>query len=342
MHSSQGNIQLEKTAPESRLIRVINRLYNLTNTKQAREWQKKLGKLNLRHSVLSPEGRMEFIADLIIINKDQLDDSAKKALKNLSEDLKNKRTSGLTLLDFSTDFLLTAIKDYALEPLGDESRNTTLLNNDLQKRSYAMNTLIALSLTGLMASGCSQKKDNAYAYTSEKKAESVTADPDKLNLAIDEIIEELQNSEEEQQQPPATYTVNKSDSIRSIADELGLDYRDIVSQNNIPYDSQRDWFVLYPGQVLDLPGVPASEKAEENPAPPVSQAWPAGEESDFLSLNKTDAEEGYQYHLIKKGDSLSKISDHHRVPLSEIIEANRIKNPDKVKYGKMLKIPLIG
>lgn len=50
--------------------------------------------------------------------------------------------------------------------------------------------------------------------------------------------------------PPKKYKVKKGDSIFSIAEKYGLDYKQIAEDNNI-----RGNFVIYPGQELSLRGV---------------------------------------------------------------------------------------
>jgi len=170
-------------------------------------------------------------------------------------------------------------------------------------------------------SGCTQRKNSAHAYYSESKGQAIAT----IEKAEKEVIEYTRR-----------YTVKEGDSIRRIADELGLDYREIVRRNNIKYDKGRDWFKLYPGQVLVLPGRVGTEKAVEGTA---KSKFDYTRNMDFFSLTKDKAEEGYKYHLVIKGDSLWKISERHQVPIKKIVKTNKIKSPNKIKYGTMIKIP---
>ncbi|MBN1521623.1 MAG: LysM peptidoglycan-binding domain-containing protein [Candidatus Aureabacteria bacterium] len=45
-------------------------------------------------------------------------------------------------------------------------------------------------------------------------------------------------------------------------------------------------------------------------------------------------------HIVKKGESLTKIANTYGVTLQDILRANSITNPDSVKPGEKIKIPL--
>ena len=45
-------------------------------------------------------------------------------------------------------------------------------------------------------------------------------------------------------------------------------------------------------------------------------------------------------HIVKQGESLTKIAKKYGVSLQEILKANSIKDPDSVKAGEKIKVPL--
>lgn len=341
MHNNQRRRTLEEIAPGSRLIRVIDRLYNLSDIRDAKIYQEKLVKLNLRHSLLSLEGRLELIGDLIMKKKGRLNDSEKRALNFLFEDLNKKRDETWTFLNFSIDYLILTINEYAQNPFSESDQSFLYLRSLLENTSPAGRALLALSLTGLLMSGCTQRKDPTHAYYSEGKGQAIAAIQRLLDYKG--IQEEdpgktatIEKTKKELVEYTKRYTVKKGDSIRRIADELGIDYREIVRRNNIKYDKKRDWFKLYPGQVLVLSGRVGTEKAVQGTTQPEPDYT---KNMDFFSLTKNRTEEGYKYHLVIKGDSLWKISERHQVPIKRIAKVNKIKSTDKIKYGTMLKIP---
>jgi lipoprotein NlpD len=51
------------------------------------------------------------------------------------------------------------------------------------------------------------------------------------------------------------------------------------------------------------------------------------------------AERGGQYHTVKKGETLWRISKHYGVNVKDVAEANNIKKPGDLETGKRIKIP---
>ena len=45
-------------------------------------------------------------------------------------------------------------------------------------------------------------------------------------------------------------------------------------------------------------------------------------------------------HIVKKGESLTKIAEKYGVPLQDILKVNAIEDSDTVKAGEKIKIPL--
>lgn len=45
------------------------------------------------------------------------------------------------------------------------------------------------------------------------------------------------------------------------------------------------------------------------------------------------------YHIVKKGETLNSIARKYGVALSDVLEANKISSPDRIKTGQRIKIP---
>ena len=49
--------------------------------------------------------------------------------------------------------------------------------------------------------------------------------------------------------------------------------------------------------------------------------------------------DGFQQHLVQKGETLSEIAQMYEVPLNSIMQANRIKSAHRIRSGRTLHIP---
>ncbi len=358
MHKRQRKKAFEEIAPDSKLIRLINKLYNLSEMQEVRQYQEKINKLHLGYAVDCFESRLEFIDDLITSRKGNLDDSEKKALNCCLEDLSKKKDGDLTFSGFFIDCLSLTIREYVQAPSKTTALNFPYLNNIVffNNGSSSGRFLLVLSLTGLLASGCTQKKDNSqYVYTGKKSMEILSTQKSDCNTGSHEnnsdetgktqnikgpfvqtVHKKPENRNKALSEVKKTYIVKRGDSVRMISDEMGFDYRDLVRQNNIKYDKKRDWFMLYPGQVLVLPHGDQPYEITEKTAQEDQTKHAPG----FLTLTSKKAKESFAYYLIEKGDSLWIISRKYKVPVEKIVEINKIRNPGKVRYGQMLKIPV--
>ncbi len=100
--------------------------------------------------------------------------------------------------------------------------------------------------------------------------------------------------------PGQVHTVQRRDTLSSIAAAYGVTVRDLARANNL-----RDADLLHPGQKLRIPqGAPA-----------------------FIE------------HSVKKGESLAVIASRYKVALADIRAANTLKNPDLISPGQVLRIP---
>jgi len=57
-----------------------------------------------------------------------------------------------------------------------------------------------------------------------------------------------------------------------------------------------------------------------------------------LSLGKSAYHHNSTYHLVSKGETLSRISKKYQVTVQDLINDNNIQDPRKIKYGTLLKI----
>ena len=46
-----------------------------------------------------------------------------------------------------------------------------------------------------------------------------------------------------------------------------------------------------------------------------------------------------QIHVIKRGDSLSKVASRYKLSLNELCDYNQISNPNKIRIGQKIRIP---
>ncbi|HRX04911.1 MAG: LysM peptidoglycan-binding domain-containing protein [Anaerolineae bacterium] len=107
--------------------------------------------------------------------------------------------------------------------------------------------------------------------------------------------------------PGFIYTVQSGDSLTGIATELGVDWRDIATVNNIEGPN----YTIFRGQKLVVPGITAT---------PVPTAE-------------------VRTHVITAGDTLSSIAVQYGVTVEAIMQANQITNPNLINTGQELIIP---
>ena len=79
------NKKIKNPEDKSRLIRVIKRLYNLSEHSEIRNCQKQLTRMKNCHSVFSHPARLELIADLIAEKKGLINRRERKALERISK-----------------------------------------------------------------------------------------------------------------------------------------------------------------------------------------------------------------------------------------------------------------
>ncbi len=115
----------------------------------------------------------------------------------------------------------------------------------------------------------------------------------------------------------STYTVQKGDTLSGIAARLGTTEAEIRKANPNLTDKS-----LRAGAAIAVPA--GAAKA------PASKPLPAA----------STAADGFIEYTVKEGDVLSKVANSHGVRTKDVIAANPGINPDAVKPGTVLKIPV--
>ncbi len=109
---------------------------------------------------------------------------------------------------------------------------------------------------------------------------------------------------------PAVHVVSKGENLFRIGLRYGLSWVPLAYYNNIPNPD-----LIYVGQNIYIPG---------------GQAPPAQSKPESSS---------YTNYVVKRGDTLFRISRSFGVSPEEIVEANGIVNPNRIYAGQVLKIP---
>lgn len=97
------------------------------------------------------------------------------------------------------------------------------------------------------------------------------------------------------------YTVQRGDTLGRIAKEQGVSVSALADVNNLSNPN-----LIYPGQVLKIPA--------------------AGGSSGVT-------------HVVARGDTLNRLAAQYNAPVSSIVSANGLSNPDLIRVGQKLLIP---
>ncbi len=161
-------------------------------------------------------------------------------------------------------------------------------------------------------------KSFALTYT-VKPGDSLDKIARKFHVAVNEIIKENQLNNHiiypgqklkiPEKKRYIIYRVKPGDTLSEIAQKFGVSIKEIVRANNLkrPYR-------LKVGQKLRIPKKVSKRKKEKIKA--------------------------YRIYRVKKGDSLIKIAKKFGVSTKEIIKANNLRKPYRLKAGQKIKIPI--
>ena len=129
-------------------------------------------------------------------------------------------------------------------------------------------------------------------------------------------------------QATTPYTIQKGDTLSSVAYKYSLRWQDVVAVN--PGISPNK---LRIGQTIQLPGQVDLAKARHVPtaAPKVSAPKSTAPKAAAVSGPMTS-------YVVKSGDSLSVIAHKHGIKTAALREANGLKS-DRLSVGQKLKVP---
>lgn len=127
--------------------------------------------------------------------------------------------------------------------------------------------------------------------------------------------------------PVSTYTVERGDSLWSIAKKHGLTVAELAKANSLSTGT-----ALKPGRKLIVPGKPGAAK---EPVAAAAMSLPA--EKTAMAPRPTNGEA--VKHTVAVGESLGVIARKYQVSVGELAAANNITDPSKVRAGQQLVIP---
>jgi len=124
----------------------------------------------------------------------------------------------------------------------------------------------------------------------------------------------------------ATYVVRPGDTLSSIARRAGTTSAELRRTNKMTSDYVRV------GQELRLPSGGAAAAL----APPAAAATTAGPAAGPAPTKKAD---GSVVHVVKAGETLGAIARKYQVKTQDLLVANNISEPRKIRAGQELVIP---
>jgi LysM repeat protein len=206
--------------------------------------------------------------------------------------------------------------------------------------------LHALALLLIFANpGCSSTKaaqadtspiSSAPADNSQAPGPAVTA-PDSVGIRYSptrpgtSVANALETQPVSDVTPASTYTIEKGDSLSTIAKKNQLTKAELAAANHLKTSA-----VLHVGQKLIIPA-----KASQAPAPaatPAAGAPMATAPAEPAAADKGPTTEATK-HVVKPGETLGGIARKYGVRQGDLAVANNITDPRKIQPGQELVIP---
>jgi LysM repeat protein len=126
--------------------------------------------------------------------------------------------------------------------------------------------------------------------------------------------------------PVSTYTVQKGDSLWSIAKRNHLTVAELAKANSLGASTP-----LQPGKKLIIPGKPgAAAQPKDLGTAPAAAEKPAAPAPGSHEAVK---------HTVTAGESLGTIARKYQVTVGELAAANNITDPAKIRVGQTLVLP---
>ncbi|MFI5335518.1 MAG: LysM peptidoglycan-binding domain-containing protein [Opitutales bacterium] len=132
--------------------------------------------------------------------------------------------------------------------------------------------------------------------------------------------------------PDSTYTVQKGDSLWSIAKKNHLTVGELARANNLAAGT-----ALQPGKKLIVPGKGPAPVKDLSTAPAAIAAAPA--ETKTAAAAPAHANGETVKHTVQPGEKLGTIAKKYQVGVGELAAANNITDPAKIRVGQQLIIP---
>lgn len=130
--------------------------------------------------------------------------------------------------------------------------------------------------------------------------------------------------------PVSTYTVERGDSLWSIAKKHGLSVSELAKANSVSTGT-----ALKPGRKLIIPGKPGAAPKDLAASAPSTVAPAASAPATVARPANGEAVK----HTVASGESLGVIARKYQVSVGELAAANNITDPSKVRAGQQLVIP---
>jgi LysM repeat protein len=128
------------------------------------------------------------------------------------------------------------------------------------------------------------------------------------------------------------YTIARGDTISAIAKRFGVATTAVLTANGLGWTS-----VIYPGQVISIPGQPIAPAATPAPVEPAPAAntTPAVETAPVVEAPTTVT----GYYVIQSGDSITRIANKFGVSVQSVLDANGLTRSSIIYAGRTLTIP---
>ncbi len=135
--------------------------------------------------------------------------------------------------------------------------------------------------------------------------------------------------------PGNVYVVKPGDTLAVIARRIGSTSAELKRYNNLRSD------YVQVGQELKLPSGPVPAPAAAPAAPAVPAAAPASQPAEAASNRAASVKtpEGAVTHEVKPGETVGAIAKKYHVKTQDLLVANNIGDPKKIRPGQVLVIP---